>query len=37
MKRSEAYQSGFLQGTVPMYEAYMNFKKSIINVHKEDL
>ncbi len=36
MKRSEAYQSGFLQGTVPMYEAYMNLKKSIISAHKED-
>ena len=37
MKRSEAYQSGFLQGTVPMYEAYMNLKKSIISAHKEDI
>ena len=34
IKKSEAYQSGFLQGTVPMYEAYMDLKKSIINAHK---
>lgn len=36
MKRSEVYQSGYLQGTVPMYEAYMNLKKSLISAHKED-
>ena len=36
MKRSEAYQSGILQGTVPMYEAYMNLKKNIISARKED-
>ena len=35
IKKSEAYQSGFLQGTVPMYEAYMDLKKSIISGHKE--
>lgn len=29
IKKSEAYQSGFLDGTVPMYEAYMRLKKSI--------
>ena len=37
IKKSDVYQSGFLRGTVPMYEAYMNFKKSIINSHKEDV
>lgn len=37
IKRSEAYQSGFLQGTVPRYEAYRALKKSIINSHKEDV
>ena len=36
IKKSEAYQSGFLGGTVPMYDAYMNLKKSLINSHKED-
>lgn len=29
IKKSEAYQSGFLEGTTPMYEAYMRLKKSI--------
>ena len=29
IKKSEAYQSGFLEGTVPAYEAYMNLKTSI--------
>lgn len=33
IKKSEAYQSGFLQGTVPMYEAYMDLKKGIISAH----
>lgn len=37
IKKSEAYQSGFLQGTVPMYEAYMSLKKSIMSAHKEDV
>lgn len=29
IKKSEAYQSGFLEGTTPMYDAYMMLKKSI--------
>ena len=29
LKKSDAYQSGFLEGTVPTYEAYMSLKKSI--------
>ena len=29
IKKSDAYQSGFLEGTTPMYEAYMRLKKSI--------
>ena len=29
IKKSEAYQSGFLNGTVPMYESYIRLKKSI--------
>lgn len=37
IKKSEAYQSGFLQGTVPMYDAYMNLKKSIVSGHKEGM
>ena len=37
LKKSEAYQSGFLEGTVPAYEAYMSLKKSIRSVlRKED-
>lgn len=29
IKKSDAYQSGFLDGTVPAYEAYMKLKKNI--------
>ena len=29
IKKSEAYQSGFLEGTTPMYESYMRLKKNI--------
>ena len=29
IKKSDAYQSGFLEGTTPTYEAYMQLKKSI--------
>lgn len=29
IKKSDAYQSGFLEGTAPMYKAYMSLKKSI--------
>lgn len=29
IKKSDAYQSGFLQGTTPTYEAYMHLKKSM--------
>lgn len=31
IKKSEVYQSGYLQGTVPAYEAYMDLRKAIIN------
>lgn len=31
IKKSEAYQSDFLEGTVPAYEAYINLKKVLIN------
>ena len=33
IKKSDAYQSGFLEGTTPMYEAYMRLKKSISAAH----
>ena len=36
IKRSDAYQSGFLEGTVPMYDAYMSLKKRLIHSLKED-
>ena len=36
IKKSEAYQSGFLEGTVPMYDSYMALKNSLIRSHKED-
>ena len=29
IKKSDAYQSGFLEGTTPIYEAYMRLKKSM--------
>ena len=29
IKKSDAYQSGFLEGTAPMYESYMRLRKSI--------
>ena len=29
LKKSDAYQSGILEGTVPAYEAYMKLKKNI--------
>lgn len=29
IKKSDAYQSGFLEGTTPVYEAYMRLKKSM--------
>ena len=35
IKKSEAYQSGFLDGTVPMYDAYMDLKKSLMRSHTE--
>lgn len=31
IKKSEAYQSGFLEGTTPMYESYIQLKRSIAN------
>ncbi|MBQ2881879.1 MAG: ATP-binding protein [Clostridia bacterium] len=35
IKKSEAYQSGFLEGTVPMYDSYMALKNSLMASHKE--
>ena len=35
IKKSEAYDSGFLEGTVPAYEAYMALKKVLINMQEE--
>ena len=31
IKRSDAYQSGFLEGTTPTYEVYIRLKKSLAN------
>ena len=31
IKRSDAYQSGFLEGTTPTYEAYIRLKESLAN------
>lgn len=30
IKKSEVYQSGYLQGTVPAYESFIKFKKALI-------
>lgn len=35
IKKSDAYKSDFLEGTVPMYEAFMDLKHSIMQPHKE--
>lgn len=35
IKKSEAYQSGLLEGTVPMYDAYMALKNSLDVTRKE--
>lgn len=29
IKKSDAYQSGFIEGTTPMYDTYMRLKKNI--------
>lgn len=31
IKKSEAFKSGFLEGTVPLYDAYIDLKEAIIN------
>lgn len=36
IKKSEAYQSDFLEGTVPAYDAYISLKKSLIQNSKEN-
>ena len=36
IKKSEAYQSGFLEGTVPAYEAYLNLKTSIRSILRKE-
>ena len=36
IKKSDAYQSGFLEGTTPMYEAYMRLKKSMAAALKQE-
>lgn len=35
IKKSEAYESGYLEGTVPVYEAYMALKKVLSSVNIE--
>ena len=36
IKKSEAYESGFLGGTVPVYESYMALKKMLLAQRVED-
>lgn len=31
LKKSEIYQSGYIRGTVPSYESFIEFKKAVIN------
>lgn len=35
IKKSEAYESGYLEGTVPIYESYMELKKVLSSVRIE--
>ena len=35
IKKSEAYESGYLEGTVPIYESYMALKKVLSSVRIE--
>ena len=35
IKKSEAYESGYLGGTVPIYESYMALKKVLSSVRIE--
>lgn len=35
IKKSEVYQSGFLQGTVPAYESFIELKKALIHYGEE--
>ena len=34
IKKSEVYQSGYLEGTVPAYESYIKFKKALVQFGK---
>jgi len=36
IKKSDAYQSGFLEGTVPIYESYMDLRKEIQRSMKQE-
>lgn len=36
VKKSDAYQSGFLEGTTPMYEAYIQLKKCMVAAIKQE-
>lgn len=36
IKKSEAYESGYLQGTVPVYESYIALKKVLSNLKIEE-
>ena len=35
IKKSEVYQSGYLEGTVPAYESYIKFKKALIQFREQ--
>ncbi len=37
LKKSEVYQSDYLEGTAPKYESYMKLKKKLIQTQKEDV
>jgi len=35
IKKSEAFKSDFLEGTVPTYDSYMQLKKAIVSRNKK--
>jgi ABC-type multidrug transport system ATPase subunit len=35
IKKSEAFKSGYLEGTAPLYESYIDLKEVIINSRTE--
>jgi hypothetical protein len=36
VKKSDLFQSGYLENTAPSYEAYITFKRSVINMKQKN-